>query len=86
MYLHLGVDTVVKTDSILAVCDLDNTSSSHITREYLRAAEEAHRVVNVAEDLPKSFVVCSEGGRTRVYLSQLNTATLLKRAENISFD
>ena len=86
MYLHLGVDTVVKTESILAVCDLDNASSSHITREYLRTAETAGRVVNVAEDLPKSFVVCSENGETRVYLSQLNTATLLKRAENISFD
>lgn len=86
MYLHLGVDTVVKTESILAVCDLDNASSSHITREYLRTAETAGRVVNVAEDLPKSFVVCSENGKTRVYLSQLNTATLLKRAENISFD
>lgn len=86
MYLHLGADTVVKTDSILAVCDLDNTSSSHITREYLRAAEASGRVVNVAEDLPKSFVVCRENGVTRVYLSQLNTATLLKRAENISFE
>lgn len=86
MYLHLGADTVVKTDSILAVCDLDNTSSSHITRDYLRAAETAGRVVNVAEDLPKSFVVCRENGVTRVYLSQLNTATLLKRAENISFE
>ena len=86
MYLHLGAETVVRTEDILAVCDLDNTSASHITRSYLRAAEQAGEVVNVADDLPKSFVVCAEGGKKRVYLSQLNTATLLKRAENISFD
>jgi len=86
MYLHLGAETVVRTDSIIAVCDLDNASSSHITREALRAAEKAGKVVNVADDLPKSFVVCREDGKTRIYLSQLNTATLLKRAENISFD
>lgn len=86
MYLHLGAETVVRTDSIIAVCDLDNASSSHITREALRAAEKAGKVVNVADDLPKSFVVCRENGKTRIYLSQLNTATLLKRAENISFD
>ena len=54
--------------------------------EALRAAEKAGKVVNVADDLPKSFVVCREDGKTRIYLSQLNTATLLKRAENISFD
>ena len=41
MYLHLGAETVVRTDSIIAVCDLDNASSSHITREALRAAEKA---------------------------------------------
>ena len=86
MYLHLGAETVVRTDSIVAVGDLDNASSSHITREALRAAEKAGKVVNVADDLPKSFVVCREDGKTRIYLSQLNTATLLKRAENISFD
>ena len=86
MYLHLGAETVVRTDSIVAVLDLDNASSSHITREALRAAEKAGKVVNVADDLPKSFVVCREEGKTRIYLSQLNTATLLKRAENISFD
>lgn len=86
MYLHLGAETVVRTDSIVVVCDLDNASSSHITREALRAAEKAGKVVNVADDLPKSFVVCWEDGKTRIYLSQLNTATLLKRAENISFD
>lgn len=86
MYLHLGAETAVRTEDILAICDLDNTSASHITRSYLRAAEQAGEIVNVADDLPKSFVVCAEGGKKRVYLSQLNTATLLKRAENISFD
>ena len=62
-------------------------SRGHITRAFLRAAQEADRVVNVAEDLPKSFVVCAEGrGEPTVYLSQLNSATLLKRAESGSFE
>ncbi len=77
----------VRTGDIVTVCDLDNASSSHLTRAFLRAAQRADRVVNVAEDLPKSFVVCAprSGGFT-VYLSQLNSATLLRRAESGSFD
>ena len=83
MYLHLGGDVSVPTADIVAVCDLDNASSSHITRAFLRTAQEADRVVNVAEDLPKSFVVCAPGsGGFTVYLSQLNSATLLRRAES----
>ena len=87
MYLHLGGDVSVRTADIVTVCDLDNASASHITRAFLRAAQEAERVVNVAEDLPKSFVVCAPrtGGFT-VYLSQLNSTTLLKRAESGTFE
>lgn len=87
MYLHLGEDVAVRTADIVTVCDLDNSSTSHLTRAFLRAAEKAGRVVNVAEDLPKSFVVCAEKkGEATVYLSQLNSATLLKRAETMTFE
>ena len=87
MYLHLGSDVAVRTADIVTVCDLDNASASHITRSFLRSAQEADRVVNVAEDLPKSFVVCApQTGGFTVYLSQLNSATLLKRAENVTFE
>ena len=83
MYLHLGGEVAVRTADIVAVCDLDNASTSHLTRAFLRRAEKDGRLVNVAEDLPKSFVVCAprSGGFT-VYLSQLNSATLLRRAES----
>ena len=86
MYLHLGGDTVVLIRSILAICDLDNASYSRHTRDYLRRAEQEGRVVNAAEDLPKSFVVAGKDGRETVYLSQLNSATLLRRAESGLFD
>ena len=83
MFLHIGGEVDLRTEEILAVCDLDNSSSSHITRSFLRTAEEEGRVFNAAEDLPKSFIVCADGS---IYLSQLNTATLLKRAENITYE
>lgn len=80
MYLHLGSGAVVPTESIVGVFDLDNTSQSHITRKYLTAAERSGQVINVAEDIPKSFVICEDAGCVRVYLSQMATQTLLKRA------
>ena len=79
MYLHLGSGAVVRRRDIIGIFDLDNTSQSHITRKYLAAAEKSGQVVSVAEDLPKSFVVCSDNGTTRVYLSQMATQTLYKR-------
>ena len=82
MYLHLGNHVAVRKRDVVGVFDLDNTSQSALTRRYLAAAEQAGCVVNAAgSELPKSFVVCADGGRQTVYLSQLNASTLLKRSE-----
>ena len=88
MYLHLGNDIVVRKNEIIAVFDLDNTSQSYQTRGYLSAAEKAGRVVNAAGDeIPKSFVVCAgKDGQQTVYLSQLNSSTLLKRSESVGLE
>lgn len=72
----------MRTDSIVGIFDLDITSQSHLTRKFLAAAEKTGQVVNAAEDIPKSFVVCRDGGKSRVYLSQMASSTLLKRAES----
>ena len=82
MYLHLGKGTVISKDDIVAIFDLDQTSQSHITRKYLAAAEKAGQVINAAEDIPKSFVVCENKEGRWLYLSQMAPSTLLKRAEN----
>lgn len=81
MYLHLGKGTVVNTDGIIGIFDLDISSQSHLTRKYLAMAEKAGQVINAAEDIPKSFVVYRDGGKNVVYLSQMAAATLLRRSE-----
>ena len=82
MYLHLGKGTVIPKTELVGIFDLDVTSQSHLTRAFLSRAEKAGEVVNAAEDLPKSFVVCCGGGKRSVILSQMASATLLKRSES----
>ena len=83
MYLHLGQDTVITYSEILGIFDLEATTVSKATRDYLANATRCGRVVNVSTDLPKSFVVCrSEAGETTVYVSPISPSTLLKRSKN----
>ncbi len=79
MYLHLGQNTIVMTNRILGVFDLDNTTGSKSTKEFLAKAQREGRVVDVTWELPKSFIICEEQGREIVYLSQMTPATLQKR-------
>ena len=82
MYLHLGQDTVVRDCDIIGIFDLDITTQSIRTRNYLDTAEKRGEVRYVTEDLPKSFVVAGQRASQRVYISQLSTATLLKRSQS----
>lgn len=84
MYLHLGQNTLVPVKSVLGVFDLDNSTSSHITRKFLNNAEKNKKVINIAEDIPRSFVLCCENGDSVIYLSQLSSQTLLKRSQSSS--
>lgn len=79
MYLHLGQETVVRVQDIVGIFDMDNTTISKHTRQFLADAEKAGRVVNVSPELPKSFIICREEDRETVYVSQISTATLMKR-------
>lgn len=77
MFIHLGEDTVITDKGIIGIFDMDTSTVNKATRDYLAKAEKDKRVVNVNYDLPKSFVVTDE----KVYISPINTATLLKRSK-----
>ena len=80
MYLHLGMDKVITFDDIIGIFDLDTTTVSKRTRDYLAKAEKAGIVENVCYDIPKSFIVCrNKNGVEKVYISQISSSTLLKR-------
>ena len=80
MYLHLGQDVVVLLKNVIAIFDLENTSISKITKEFLTTAEEEGFIENISEDLPKSFVVCEVDGNSKIYISPISSVTLYKRA------
>lgn len=79
MYLHLGEKTVIKTEDIIGIFDLDNTTVSKNTRDFLADAEKNGEVVNVSFELPKSFILCVENDEKKVYISQIASSTLYKR-------
>ena len=79
MYLYLGGEAAVDTDQLMGIFDLDNTSWSHLTRQYLSRAERDGLLENAAEDIPRSFAVLTGGA---VILTQPTAATLARRMEN----
>ena len=83
MYVPIGNDFSIREQSIVGIFDLENSTISVRTREFLTEAEKNGKIVNVSAELPKSFVVCQEQGVTRIYICQLLPGTLIKRASQM---
>ena len=79
MFLHIGGEIAIPYKNIIAMLDIDITTISKDTREFLKIAEEEGFIESVSEDLPKSFVVTETNKRSKIYLTPISTATLKKR-------
>ncbi len=68
---------------IIGIFDLDTSTNSKRTRDYLSAAELQGDVISITNELPKTFIVCRSKERKSgriIYLSQISSTTLLKRS------
>ncbi len=80
MYIHLGNNIMLPTDEIIGIFDLENTSISKRTRDFLSRAEKEGKVITISYDLPRSFVIAGKNKNdTKIYISQISSSTLLKR-------
>ena len=77
MYIYLGGNTVISSNEILGIFDMDISTVNKATRDYLSNSEKNKKVIYVNYELPKSFIVCKD----KIYICPLNTSTLLKRVE-----
>jgi ribosomal protein S8 len=80
VFLHLGEDVVVRIKDTIAIMDMENTTISKITKEFLTVAEEEGFIINISEDLPKSFIITEIDKKSKIYISPISSVTLLKRA------
>ena len=81
MYLHLGQDVLVRERDVIAILDLETTTTiSRITKDFLKSVEEEGFVRDVAPgQIPKSFVICDNGKRNIIYFTNLSAKALLGR-------
>ena len=79
MYVNLGGDQTVRSQNIVGIFDLDNTTAAKSTRKFLNDAEKEGKMITISEEeLPKSFVLMKD---STIYLSPVTPVTLGKRME-----
>lgn len=79
MFLHLGENVVIPLNEIIAIFDINSTTSMD-TRHFLKIAEEEGFIQRITEDEPKSFILTERNKKSIIYLSPISSVTLSKRS------
>jgi len=80
MFLHIGGDIVIPIKNIIAILDIESTTISKDTKDFLTIAEEEGFIESISEDLPKSFIITETDKKSKIYLSPISSITLQKRS------
>lgn len=81
MFLHLGENVVVPIKDVIGIFDLQATSYSSDTTQFIRMAEEDGFVERITNEQPKSFVIAEVNKMSKIYLSPISSSTLTKRTD-----
>ena len=80
MFLHLGGDIVIPMKNVIAIIDIDTTTISKDTKDFLKIAEDEGFIKAISDDLPKTFIITETDRKSKIYLSPISSLTLQKRA------
>lgn len=80
MFITIAPEKIIKTDEIVGIFDLDTASQTKTAKDYFKRAEKEGRVIMTGTELPKSFVVMTDG---TVYLSQYAAKILTARTKYV---
>ena len=83
IYIHLGRDYVLNDRDIIGIFNLETTTISPRGREFLNYAQKNGAVVSLSDELPQSYVLADGAVVDTVYLSELSSAVLRRRAEKM---
>ena len=80
MYIHLGRDYVLNDRDIIGIFDLETSPRG---REFLNYAQKNGAVVSLSDELPQCYVLADGGLVDAVYLSELSSAAMRRRAQKM---
>ncbi len=81
MFLHIGKGKSIRKNKIIGIFDLDTATVSSVTKNYINRKQKDGLIEYEDQDLPRSFVVYSDGDKKRVILSRISTLGLKIRAD-----
>ena len=83
MFIHIGEGKVLSKKEIIGIFDLETTSVSKKTREFLRINEKKGNVEYVSAEIPKTYIITESKLRKKVFVTQISSQTIFKKQKGL---
>ena len=64
---------------MIAVFDIETTTGSETTRDFLRKSNKRSEIVTLTEDLPRAMVLCNSRNGIALYVTDVSAAAIKRR-------
>ena len=79
MYVHIGNDTVINSEEIIAILDIKSLEKKDSLENVCKNLKISDNIIDVSEGNKKTLIVMQGNNKNRGYISNISSITLGKR-------
>ena len=79
MYLHIGKDTLIDTNGIIAILNIETLEKKENLENVCKNLKISDNIIDVSEGNKKTLIVMQGKNKNRGYISNISSITLGKR-------
>ena len=79
MYVHIGNDTVINSEEIIAILDIKSLEKKDSLENVCKNIKISDNIIDVSEGNKKTLIVMQGKNKNRGYISNISSITLGKR-------
>ena len=80
MYVHIGKDTVIKSENIIAILDVESIEKKKKLENILQNLKISDNIIDVSDKNKKSLIILEKNNKIMGYVTNISSSTLAKRA------
>ena len=79
MYVHIGNDTVINSEEIIAILDIKSLEKKDSLENVCKNLKISDNIIDVSEGNKKTLIVMQGKNKNRGYISNISSITLGRR-------
>ena len=81
MYLHIGKDVILNAKNLIGIFDISTNDKMKIFEKIIKELKEQKLLIDIEENIKKSLILTIENKKTKGYISNISSTTLLNRLQ-----